>query len=694
MALVKKEIGELLVDNGLITQDELALVQSERQKTGEPISLILSRLGLATENHLKNALELQYGVNYVCLSRTDADPDVMYVLPESVMRQYQIVPITKQGNRLTLAMVNPNNLIALDDIKYRLKGIQIKPVVCTEDDFQHFMETIYARRQAEMVEETYEEADKNFIEADVDLSTLDIMEELDEDVNDLDLARQAQDAPIVLLANQILAKAIKRRCSDVHVEPQERDVTVRYRLDGVMFIDRRLPKAILAALVSRYKIMAELDIAERRVPQDGRIRVRFSGRDIDFRVSTIPAKYGEKVVMRILDKSNTTLGLDKLITESDLLGVVREMIKKPYGILFVTGPTGSGKSTTLYSALAERNTPEVNIVTAEDPIEYDMSGITQVQVLREKGLDFSRILRAFLRQDPDIMLVGETRDRETAKTAVEAALTGHLVFTTLHTNDAPGAMSRLKEMEVDPFLTAAATIGVVAQRLVRRICPDCVEEYLPDKKTLEYLGLLDKDQEQPASSIVEYFRLQVNNKGWPLFKRGKGCECCNKSGYKGRVGVYEVMRINDELRDLIASGATTAMIRFAAKQAGMITLKDYSLRLVGQGLTSTEEVIRVTLSDAAGDDKLCPKCHNPIGDDFVKCPFCQYELKVSCRRCGTLQESNWASCPKCGVTKEDAARESVCQCCQAEVAGDWSLCPYCQTPRPLTSCHVSEDKVA
>lgn len=682
MALVKKEIGELLVDNGLITQEELALVQAERQKTGEPVSLILSRLGLATESHLKNALELQYGVNYVSLSKAVYEPDVMYVLPEAVMRQYQIVPIARQGNRLTLAMVNPNNLIALDDIKYRLKGVQIKPVVCTEDDFQHFMETIYAKRQEQIVEETYEEADKSFIEADVDLSTLDIMAESDDDVNDLDLARQAQDAPIVLLANQILAKAIKRRCSDVHVEPQERDVTVRYRLDGVMFIDRRLPKAILAALVSRYKIMADLDIAERRVPQDGRIRVRFSGRDIDFRVSTIPAKYGEKVVMRILDKSNTTLGLDKLITDPDILELVREMIKKPYGILFVTGPTGSGKSTTLYSALAERNSPEVNIVTAEDPIEYDMNGITQVQVLREKGLDFNRILRAFLRQDPDIMLVGETRDRETAKTAVEAALTGHLVFTTLHTNDAPGAMSRLKEMEVDPFLTAAATIGVMAQRLVRRICPDCVEEYVPDKQVLEYLGLLDKNQDKPSQSIVEYFRLQLNNKGWPLLKRGKGCESCNNSGYKGRVGVYEAMRINEELRELIASGATTAMIRFAAKQAGMITLKDYSLRLVGQGLTTSEEVIRVTLSDTAGEDKLCPKCHNPIGEDFIKCPFCQYELKVSCRRCGTLQEENWASCPKCGLSKTEAVQESLCGGCEAEVHGEWSVCPYCQTERP------------
>jgi len=681
MALVKKEIGELLVDNGLITADELKLVQLERQKTGEPISLILSRLGLATESHLKNALELQYGVNYVSLAKTEADPDVLHLLPESLMREYQLVPLARQGNRLTIAMVNPNNLIALDNIKYRLKGVQVKPVVCTEDDFQHFMETVYSKRQRQLAEDEFEEAETSFIESDVDLSTLDVMGEAQEDVNDLDLARQAQDAPIVLLANQILAKAIKRRCSDIHVEPQEREVTVRYRLDGVMFIDRRLPRAILAALVSRYKIMADLDIAERRVPQDGRIRVRFSGKDIDFRVSTIPAKHGEKVVMRILDKSNTLLGLDKLITELEILEIVREMVKKPYGIIFVTGPTGSGKTTTLYSALAERNTPEVNIVTAEDPIEYDMHGVTQVQVLREKGLDFNRILRAFLRQDPDIMLVGETRDRETAKTAVEAALTGHLVLTTLHTNDAPGAVTRLNEMEVDPYLTASATIGVIAQRLVRRVCGECAEDYLPERSALEFLGLLDKGQDKCAESTVRYHKLQLNAKGWPVFRRGKGCEMCNKTGYKGRVGVYEVMRMNDEIRELVATSQTTAMIRFAAKQAGMIPLKDYSIRLVSQGLTTVDEVIRVTLSDTQAEDRLCPKCRNPIGDDFIKCPFCQHELKRSCTRCGTLQEENWASCAKCGLTKEEAELESVCGFCEAEIYGDWTVCPYCQSPR-------------
>lgn len=681
MALIKKEIGELLLDKGLITADELKMVQQERMRTGEPVSLILSRLGLANESHLKSALELQFGVNYISLAKSPPESEALELLPETVMRQHQVVPINLSGSELTIAMVNPNNLLALDDIKYRLRGVKVKPVVCTEDDFQHFMETIYANRQAQLYQETEEQAHQTFIESEVDLSTLDVMIEGEDEINDLDLAKQAQDAPIVLLANQILAKAIKRRCSDIHVEPHEKSVVVRYRLDGVLFIDRRLPRAILNALVSRYKIMADLDIAERRLPQDGRIRVRFSGKDIDFRVSTIPSKHGEKVVMRMLDKSTTMLGLDKLITDEETLHTVRDMVMKPYGIVFVTGPTGSGKTTSLYSALSERNTPEVNIVTAEDPIEYEMAGITQVQVLREKGLDFARILRSFLRQDPDIILVGETRDRETAKIAVEAALTGHLVFTTLHTNDAPGAVTRLAEMEVDAYLVASATIGVIAQRLVRRICNDCKEGYSPERATLEYLGLMDKKQEHLAESTIQYYRLQLDDKKWPVFFKGKGCEGCNKTGYKNRIGVFEVMRLNDEIRDLAAKGSTTAMIRFAAKQAGMVPLKDYSLRLVGEGLTTAEEVVRVTLADTDGEDKLCPKCRNPIGEDFIICPFCQHELKTSCVRCGTLQQEGWASCPKCGMTREEASLGLSCSECEGEVYGDWVRCPYCQSSR-------------
>lgn len=684
MALIKREIGELLVDHGLITHEELKLVQQERLKTGEPISLILSRLGLANERHLKNALELQFGVNYVSLTKVSPNGNCLELLPEKVMRQHQVVPINKEENKLTIAMVNPNNLLALDDIKYRLKGITVQPVVCTEDDFQHFMETVYAKRQEELTDEMVEHQDETFIESEVDLSDITMIEDAHEDVNDLDLARQAQDAPIVQLANQVLAKAIKRQCSDVHIEPQDKSLTVRYRLDGVLYIDRTLPKAIQAALVSRYKIMSDLDIAERRLPQDGRIRVRFSGKDVDFRVSTIPTKHGEKVVMRQLDKSQTNFGLEHLVTESDARALIRDMIQKPYGIIFVTGPTGSGKTTTLYAALSERNTSEINICTAEDPIEYEMPGITQVQVLREKGLDFARILRHFLRQDPDIVLVGETRDRETAKIAVEAALTGHLVFTTLHTNDAPGAMSRLAEMEVDPYLVASATIGVVAQRLVRKICEDCAEDYIPDISSLRYLGLLDKTQERLADSTVQYYKLRCNEDGLPIFRRGNGCDSCNHTGYRNRIGVFEIMRMNDEIRDLVCKGSNTAMVRLAAKQSGMVPLKDYSIRLVGQGLTTTDEVVRVTLADNS-EDQLCSRCRNPINEDFIKCPFCQHDLKISCRRCGTLQQEDWASCPKCGINRYEEAFETSCQFCCAEILGDWHKCPYCLHEKNYTA---------
>lgn len=686
MALVQKGIGELLVDNGLITDDELKLVLKEREKTGEPIGLILSRLGLATESHLKNALELQYGVPYISLAKTCAEDELVSLLPEVIMRQHQIVPISRQGNRITIAMVNPNNLLALDDVKYRLKGLQIRPVVCTEDDFQHFMESVYNLRD-EGQNDTHDTLTNNFLESDVDLSNLDVMIDanIDSDIADLDRTASQEDAPVIFLANQIIARAIKRKCSDIHIQPQEDELIVRYRLDGVMMIDKRLPRALVAPLISRYKVMANLDIAERRVPQDGRIRVKFAGKEIDFRVSTVPAKYGEKVVMRILDSSNTLLGLDKLITDEQALETFKDMIHKPYGIIFVTGPTGSGKSTTLYSALAELNKPEVNIVTAEDPIEYELQGINQSQVQKERGVDFARIMRAFLRQDPDIMLVGETRDKETAKVSVEAALTGHLVFTTLHTNDAPSAITRLSEMDVDPFLIASATIGIVAQRLLRRVCPECAEEYSPERKTLEYAGILDSTEEKPAEARIKYYQLKVDEKGWPIFRRGKGCENCQNTGYKGRVGCYEVMRINDEIRELISSGATTAMIRFAAKASGMVPLKDYSLKLVGKGSTTIDEVVRVTMSDTGGEDKLCPKCRNPIGDDFLKCPFCTHELKKSCTRCGTFQEAHWTSCPKCGLKQEDVAQEKNCHTCKAEVQGAWHVCPYCQSPRNGTN---------
>jgi type IV pilus assembly protein PilB len=375
------------------------------------------------------------------------------------------------------------------------------------------------------------------------------------------------------MANSLLALAIKKGASDIHIEPQENEVAVRFRIDGALQQVQLLPKKIQMGLVSRFKILSKLDIAEKRLPQDGRISVRMEDRPIDFRVSTIPSKWGEKICMRILDKSNTLLGLDRLILQQEVLALVRDMIAQPYGIIYVTGPTGSGKTTTLYSALAELNDPDVNISTAEDPIEYDLPRINQVQAHKEIGLDFARILRAFLRQDPDIILVGETRDKETAKIAVEAALTGHLVFTTLHTNDAAGAFTRLGEMGIEPFLMSSSTIGVVAQRLTRRLCQSCKEAYTPDELSLKYMGVSTDKQR--------------------TFYRQKGCDKCSFTGYKSRVGVYEVLRLNALLRRLVAQGGKTEEITELAIQNGMKTLKDYAVWLLENGWTTMDEVLQV-----------------------------------------------------------------------------------------------------
>ena len=388
-----------------------------------------------------------------------------------------------------------------------------------------------------------------------------------------DLSRSAEDAPIIRMANSILALAIKKGASDIHVEPQEKELAVRFRIDGALQVVQVLPKKVQMGLISRFKILSKLDIAEKRLPQDGRISVRLEERPIDFRVSTIPSKWGEKICMRILDKSNTLLGLDKLILHQEVLELVREMIAQPYGIIYVTGPTGSGKTTSLYSALAELNDPDVNISTAEDPIEYDLPRINQVQAHKEIGLDFARILRAFLRQDPDIILVGETRDKETAHIAVEAALTGHLVFTTLHTNDAAGAFTRLGEMGVEPFLMSSSTIGVIAQRLTRRLCQACKESYTPDDISLKYMGL---DPSKPFT-----------------FYRNKGCDKCSGTGYRGRVGVYEVLRMNAELRRLVAGGGSSEAISELAIKNGMKTLKDYTVWLLQNGWTTMDEVLQV-----------------------------------------------------------------------------------------------------
>ena len=560
------------------------------QKDFHELFMLYPKMGLALTAVLAERVEAasqQVGIEYMNLAKMNFDARVLALLPHTMMLQHRVIPVAFANNRLTLAMVNPNNIIALDDIRRIIKGVMIEPVVTTEEDFKKFMGTTYAQLMhkeepaaapGKALTATLDVAGKSPAEM-IDLLQSDIIRDLqmaDEGgptgaETKQELMSASEDAPIIRLANSILGLAIKKGASDIHVEPMETEVIVRFRIDGVLNVVQNLPKKVQLGLTSRLKIVSKLDISEKRLPQDGRISVNMEGRPIDFRVSTIPSKWGEKVCMRILDKSNTTLGLDKLVAHQPTLELIRELIGQPYGIMYVTGPTGSGKTTTLYSALAELNEPGVNISTAEDPIEYDLGGINQVQAHKEIGLDFARILRAFLRQDPDIILVGETRDKETAHIAVEAALTGHLVFTTLHTNNAAGSFTRLGEMGVEPFLVSSSTIGVMAQRLARRLCQKCKEPITADDTTCEFMGM---------------------EKGAKIYK-SVGCGECNGKGLRGRVGIYEVLKMNPELRNLIAKGATTEDINAAALRSGMLDLKKYSAWLLKEGLTTVEEILQV-----------------------------------------------------------------------------------------------------
>ncbi len=546
------------------------------------------KIGLALTTVLAERVEnasQHVGIEFINLAKMHFDPRVLGLLPLPMMLQHKMIPIALINNRLSLAMVNPNNIIAVDDIRRIIKGVMIEPVVTTEEDFKKFMSTTYHQlmkkeedKSATGVASTTAMAAPPPVspEAMLDMMQSDLIRDIQVSEDKIaeskqDLMSASEDAPIIRLANSVLGLAIKKGASDIHVEPMEKDVIIRYRIDGVLQTIQNLPKKVQLGLISRLKIIAKLDISEKRLPQDGRISVNMESRPIDFRVSTIPGKWGEKVCLRILDKSNTMLGLDKVISHEPTLKLVRELISQPYGIIYVTGPTGSGKTTTLYSALAEINDPAFNISTAEDPIEYDLAGVNQIQANSDIGLDFARILRAFLRQDPDIILVGETRDKETAHIAVEAALTGHLVFTTLHTNSAAGAFTRLNEMGIEPFLVSSSTIGVMAQRLARRLCKHCREEYVAEDATCDYMGL-------PRGS---------------KFWKGRGCDACAGKGVKGRIGIYEVMKMNAELRSMVAKGAVTDELHSAALRMGMLDLKKYAGLLLLNGDTSVEEVLQV-----------------------------------------------------------------------------------------------------
>jgi type IV pilus assembly protein PilB len=565
-------LGELLVREKLISLQQLKQAQTDQAKSGRNLSYTLAKLGYISDGEITDFLSAQYRLPAVNLEEYDIEEDVIKLVAKDVCEKHRVIPVSRSGSSLIVAMADPTNLHAIDDIKF-LTGYNVEPVVASETAVHAAIERYYAAGPS------YEEvmADFDLGDDDIDFSAE------EEDINAVELEKASEDAPVVRLVNVILLNAIRKGASDIHIEPYERRMRVRYRIDGVLQEEMTPPLKLKNALSSRLKIMSQLDIAERRLPQDGRIKLRMGkNREMDFRVSIMPTLWGEKIVLRLLDKGNLQLDMAKLGFDPAPLKDFSWAINQPWGMVLVTGPTGSGKTTTLYSALSELNQPDTNISTAEDPVEYNLHGINQVQMHDEIGLNFAMALRSFLRQDPDIVMVGEIRDFETAEIAVKAALTGHLVLSTLHTNDAPATISRLLNMGVEPFLITASVNLVLAQRLARKICVDCKKELAVEPQALLDLGFSEEQ--------VEHAR---QNK---LFVGG-GCQTCNGSGYKGRVALYEVMRFGDQLKEMVLQGASSAELKTAAIRGGMSSLRMSGIAKILAGTTTAEEILRVTMAD-------------------------------------------------------------------------------------------------
>jgi type IV pilus assembly protein PilB len=560
-------LGELLVRENLISVQQLRKAQEEQQRSGSRMGTALIKVGAIEEHKLTDFLSKQYGVPAINLKDFDIDPEIIKLVKKDVAQKHVVIPVNRAGPSLIVAMADPSNIFAVDDLKFTT-GYNIEPVVASEVSIREAIERYYAQKGPSL-----EEIVGSVAEDDVELAT-----EASEDVDDAE--RAADDAPVVKLVNLVLMDAIRKGASDIHVEPYEKDFRVRFRIDGVLYDVMRPPQKLKMAITSRLKIMAELDISERRLPQDGRIKIKFSGKEMDFRVSVCPTLFGEKVVLRLLDKGNLQLDMTKLGFDAEPLKWFKDAIDRPYGMVLVTGPTGSGKTTTLYSALSTLNTADVNISTAEDPVEFNFAGINQVQMHDDIGLNFASSLRSFLRQDPDIIMIGEIRDFETAEIGVKAALTGHLVLSTLHTNDAPGTVSRLLNMGIEPFLVTASLNLILAQRLARRLCAVCKKP----AENVEDQALIDAGV--PPDKIGT-FTLQT-----PV-----GCRECNDRGYRGRVAIYEVMPFWDGLKDLVINGASAAELKQEAVRLGMQTLRAAALGKMMAGVTTLEEVVGNTAPD-------------------------------------------------------------------------------------------------
>lgn len=555
--LKRKRLGDILIAAGLLTPEQLNKALSIQKKTGERLGKVLTGLGYITEEKIIEALEMQLGVKHVNLSELNIAREIAGIIPVALAERYQIVPIKLENKKITLAMVDPTNFFAIDDVRM-MTSCEVEPVIALEKDILQAIDQLYGVN--EVVEKAVKKLKPDDFQRESQIQT-------------------AEDAPIISIVNSILNQAVKERASDIHIEPLETAVRVRFRVDGVLREVVTFPKHTQAAIVSRIKIMCDMDIAEKRLPQDGRINIKEAGREIDVRVSTLPTINGEKVVMRILDKQAVILNIKALGLSAENLDKYKKLYSQAYGMILVTGPTGSGKSTTLYSTLAVINSPEKNIITIEDPVEYRIEGINQMQVNPKTGLTFAGGLRSILRQDPNIVMVGEIRDSETADIAIRAALTGHLVFSTLHTNDAAGAITRLTDMGVEPFLVSSSVLGVVAQRLVRLICPECKQRYevVKGSKEWEFMGLTDNDETV-------------------ILSRGNGCPRCNYTGYHGRMAIHEVLLISPTIRAAITKRVSSDELAKIAKNEGMTTMKEDGIIKALQGITTIEEIMRVAYS--------------------------------------------------------------------------------------------------
>ncbi len=567
-------LGEILLKESLITQDQLEKALEFQRSNGGKLGSCLTKMGFITDDDITGVLSRQYGVPSINLKYYEIDPNVIKLIPQDTALRYQVIPLSRVGSVLTIAMTDPTNVFAMDDIKF-MTGFNVEPVVASESAIAEAISRFYGGSAS-----SHEELStlmKDLVDEDQELELASEEQEMDAAM----LEKAAEEAPIIKLVNLILTDSVKRGASDIHVEPYENEMRVRFRVDGILQTVMSPPLKLRDAITSRMKIMAKLDIAEKRLPQDGRIMIKYKAegkkKELDFRVSTVPTLYGEKIVLRLLDKENLRLDMTKLGFEPESLKKFERNILKPYGMVLVTGPTGSGKTNTLYSSVARLNQVDTNIMTAEDPVEFQLQGINQVQMKDQIGLNFAAALRAFLRQDPNIILVGEIRDFETAEIAVKAALTGHLVLSTLHTNDAPSTISRLMNMGIEPFLVATSVNLICAQRLVRRICGNCKEELdIPEQ------ALIDAGYTPEEAKTTKVYH-------------GKGCSTCGKRGYKGRTGLYEVMEINDELRELVLVGASALELKKKAIEQGMITLRRSGLIKSALGQTTLEEVIRETV---------------------------------------------------------------------------------------------------